>query len=194
MILPIEAYGNWILRQKCEKISLKDIKLRDLIENMWETMRFANGCGLAASQIGKAIKLFIVDTKSTFEALQPEERLGYFEKNDYGIFETFINAKIVSRSSETWSDYEGCLSLPEISKEVKRSWNITIEYYDSNFEKQTRTFGGYTARVIQHEYDHTEGVLYIDRINALTKKMIDGKLKRIMKGQVETKYLMKYNK
>ncbi len=194
MILPIEAYGNRILRRKCEKISLKDIELRDLIENMWETMRFANGCGLAASQIGKAIKLFIVDTKSTFETLQPEERLDYFEKNDYGIFETFINAKIVSRSSEPWSDYEGCLSLPEISKEVKRSWNIAIEYYDSNFEKQTRTFGGYTARVIQHEYDHTEGVLYIDRINALTKKMIDGKLKRILKGQVETKYLMKYNK
>lgn len=194
MILPIEAYGNRILRRKCEKISFKDIELRDLIENMWETMRFANGCGLAASQIGKAIKLFIVDTKSTFETLHPEERLDYFEKNDYGIFETFINAKIVSRSSETWSDYEGCLSLPEISKEVKRSWTITIEYYNSNFEKQTRTFGGYTARVIQHEYDHTEGVLYIDRINALTKKMIDGKLKRILKGQVETKYLMKYNK
>ncbi len=194
MKLPIEAYGNRILKQKSINVPLDYPELNVLIENMWETMKGANGCGLAAPQVGKPIKLFIVDTQSTFEALTPEERTGYFEKNDNGISETFINAQILNYSPETWGDYEGCLSIPEISKEVKRPWSITINYYDSNLEEQLRTFDGYTARVVQHEYDHTEGILYIDYLNQLSKKMIEGKLKKILKGQIITKYLMKYKK
>ncbi len=194
MKLPIEAYGNPILRKKCVDTSIKNEELLRLIEDMWETMNYANGCGLAAPQIGETTNLFIVDTKSTYEMIEPAERIGYFEKDDNGITETFINAKILSFSSEKWTDYEGCLSLPEISKEVVRPWSIKIEYYDLDFKKQTRVFGGYTARVIQHEYDHTKGILYIDRINPLTRKLIESKLKKISKKQVKTKYLMKFGK
>ena len=130
MKLPIEAYGNRILRQKCANVSLANPELKVMVESMWETMNYANGCGLAASQVGMAIKLFIVDSKSTFDALSPEDRIGYFEKNDSGILETFINARILNYSPEIWDNYEGCLSIPDISKEVKRPWSITIEYYD----------------------------------------------------------------
>ena len=191
MKLPIETYGNQVLRQKCVDVSLNDINLKVLIENMWETMDSANGCGLAAPQVGKAIRLFIVNTKSTYDILQPDDRKGYFEKGDEGILETFINAKIIQSSEEEWEDNEGCLSIPSVSKEVKRPWNITLEYFDSNLKKHTRTFGGYTARVIQHEYDHTQGILYVDRINPLARKLLEGKLKKIAKGQVPTTYLMK---
>ncbi len=194
MKLPIEAYGNRILRQKCIDTSLENGNLGSLVENMWETMIHANGCGLAASQIGESIKLFIVDTKSTYDMLEPPDRYRCFEKDDTGITETFINAKIVSYSSNKWVDYEGCLSLPGLSKEVERPWSINIEYFDMNLEKQTRTFGGYTAKVIQHEYDHLEGVLYIDRISPLTKKLIDSKLKKIPRKQVKTEYLMRYKR
>ncbi len=194
MKLPIEAYGNQILRQKCTDVSIKNDELSRLIENMWETMNYANGCGLAAPQIGETINLFIVDTKSTYEMIETADRIGYFEKDDNGITETFINAKILSFSSKKWTDYEGCLSLPGISKDVVRAWSIKIEYYDWDFKKQTRVFGGYTARVIQHEYDHTKGILYIDRINPLTKRLIEGKLKKILRKQIETKYLMKFGK
>lgn len=194
MKLSIEAYGNHILRQKCAVISSDYNNLENLVENMWETMANAKGCGLAAPQIGKAIKLFIVDTKSTFEMLEPKDRTGYFEDNDSGICETFINAKIIHCSDENWEDYEGCLSIPDISQKVKRPWSITVEYFDLEFNKHLKTFGGYSARTIQHEYDHTEGILYIDRMDQLSRKLIDGKLKKIIKKQVRTEYRMRYKR
>jgi len=154
----------------------------------------ANGCGLAAPQIGRAIKLFIVDTRSTYESLSPEARASYFEKEDRGIAETFINAKILSYSQKEWNDYEGCLSIPGISKEVLRPWSIKIEYYTANFEKQEKNFGGYTARVIQHEYDHTNGILYTDRVDKMGKKQTAKKLKEIAKGKIEVPYAIKFAK
>jgi peptide deformylase len=189
---PILAYGHSILKQKCNDIEKDYPELDKLIADMWETMENANGCGLASPQIGLPIRLFIVDSKTTFENLDEQDQGIYFEKNDSGIKEIFINAKIIERSAELWEDEEGCLSIPNLFYKVKRNWAITIEYYNRNFEKQIRTFSGTTARMIQHEYDHTEGILYLDYLKPLTKKLLEGKLKKIARGQIKTRYPMKF--
>lgn len=192
MNLPIVAYGNRILKQKCIPINENSQEMQDLITNMWETMENSNGCGLSSSQINKPLQLFIVDSQITFENLDTESQLLYFEKNDKGIRETFINAKIIDTSEETWADYEGCLSIPGLSQKVERPWEITIEYFNQDFIKQTKTFTGLTARIIQHEYDHTQGVLYIDRLKPLTRKLIESRLKKIVDGNIKTGYPMKF--
>lgn len=192
MNLPIVAYGNRILKQKCIPINEDSQEIQNLIINMWETMENSNGCGLASPQINKPLQLFIVDSQITFESLDTEGQLLYFERNDKGIRETFINAKIIDSSEETWEDYEGCLSIPGLSQKVKRPWGITIEYLDQNFIKHTKTFSGLTARIIQHEYDHTQGTLYIDHLKPLTRKMIESKLKKIIYGNIKTGYPMKF--
>lgn len=188
----ILAYGHSILKQKCSDIEKNYPELDKLITDMWETMKNANGCGLSSSQIGLPIRLFVVDSKTTFENLEEADRKIYFSQDDKGIMETFINAKIIERSAELWEDEEGCLSIPNLSQKVTRHWAITIEYCNRDFEQQTKTFSGTTARMIQHEYDHTEGILYLDYLKPLTKKLMDGKLKKILKGQIKTKYPMKF--
>jgi len=188
----ILAYGHSILKQKCNDIEKDYPELDKLIADMWETMKNANGCGLASPQIGLPIRLFIVDSKTTFENLDDADRKIYFEKSDNGIMETFINAKIIERSEQLWEDEEGCLSIPNLLQTIKRNWTITIEYYNKDFELQTKTYSGTTARMIQHEYDHTEGILYLDYLKPLTKKLMEGKLKKITKGQIQTKYPMKF--
>lgn len=192
MNLPIVAYGNRILRQKCIKITENSQEIQDLITNMWETMENSNGCGLSSSQINRPLPIFIVDSQIIFENFDTEDQLLNFEKNDKGIRETFINAKIINTSEETWEDYEGCLSIPGLSQKVERPWEITIEYLDQNFTPQTQTFTGLTARVIQHEYDHTQGVLYIDHLKPLTRKMIESKLKKIVNGNIIIQYPMTF--
>lgn len=189
---PILAYGHSILKQKCNDIEKSYPELEKLIADIWETMKNANGCGLASPQIGLPIRLFIVDSKSTFENFEEADRAFYYAQNDEGIMETFINAKIIERSEELWEDEEGCLSIPNLSQKIKRNWAITIEYYNQNFEKQTRSFSGTTARMIQHEYDHTEGILYLDYLKPLTKKLMEAKLRKIVKGQIAPKYPMKF--
>lgn len=188
----ILAYGHHILKQKCNDIEKDYPELDKLIADMWETMENANGCGLASPQIGLPVRLFIVDSKSTFDNLGEEERKFYFPQDDKGIMETFINAKIIQRSEELWEDEEGCLSIPNLFYKVKRNWAITIEYYNRNFEKQIRTFSGTTARMIQHEYDHTEGVLYLDYLKPLTKRLMASKLQKILKGQIVPAYPMNF--
>ncbi|HLW39760.1 MAG TPA: peptide deformylase [Flavobacterium sp.] len=188
----ILAYGHHILKQKCNDIEKDYPELDKLIADMWETMENANGCGLASPQIGLPIRLFIVDSKSTFDNLGEEDRKFYFPQDDKGIMETFINAKIIQRSEELWDDEEGCLSIPNLFYKVKRNWAITIEYYNRNFEKQIRTFSGTTARMIQHEYDHTEGVLYLDYLKPLTKRLMASKLQKILKGQIVPAYPMNF--
>lgn len=188
----ILAYGHHILKQKCNDIEKDYPELDKLIADMWETMENANGCGLASPQIGLPIKLFIVDSKSTFDNLGEEDRKFYFPQDDKGIMETFINAKIIQRSEELWEDEEGCLSIPNLFYKVKRNWAITIEYYNRNFEKQIRTFSGTTARMIQHEYDHTEGILYLDYLKPLTKRLMASKLQKILKGQIVPAYPMNF--
>lgn len=188
----ILAYGHHILKQKCNDIEKDYPELDKLIADMWETMENANGCGLASPQIGLPIRLFIVDSKSTFDNLGEGDRKFYFPQDDKGIMETFINAKIIQRSEELWDDEEGCLSIPNLFYKVKRNWAITIEYYNRNFEKQIRTFSGTTARMIQHEYDHTEGVLYLDYLKPLTKRLMASKLQKILKGQIVPAYPMNF--
>jgi len=189
MILPIVPYGKGVLRQKCKEIDQHYPDLEMLIENMWETLYPADGSGLAAPQVNHPIKLFIVDSKIMFDKMDPEVSVELFD-GDEGIKETFINAKIKEYSDDFWVEEEGCLSIPSLSEEVKRSWTITIEYFDRNFQKQVTTFSGLTARVIQHEYDHTNGKLYIDYVNPIKRKLLNRKLTKIIKGQIETKYKM----
>lgn len=194
MRLPILSLGHRILKEKCEDISPDYLNLDKLISEMWETMQNANGCGLAAPQIGLPIRLFIVDSKSIYENLEESDKQTCYETNDKGIMETFVNAKIIERSDRCWEDDEGCLSIPDLFQLVKRPWTIKIEYYSPDFVKQVRTYSGATARVIQHEYDHTDGILFIDHLKPLTKRLLESKLRRIMKGQIKTKYPMRFIK
>lgn len=192
MNLPIIAYGNPVLKQKCSKIQENIPEIQKLIGDMWDSMKNANGCGLSSSQIGKPLQLFIVDSEVIYENFDMEDQLLYFEKNDKGIKETFINAKIINSSEETWDDDEGCLSIPGLSQKVTRPWEITIEYLNQDFIRQTKTFTGLTARIIQHEYDHTRGILYTDRLKPLTRKLMESKLKKIANGNIVAKYPMKF--
>jgi peptide deformylase len=189
MILPIVAYGDPVLRKMGVDIDKEYPNLNELIENMKETMINARGVGLAAPQIGKAIRLFIVDTSPFGEDddLSDKEReyLGSFKK-------VFINAKILKEDGDEWAFNEGCLSIPGITEDVFRQEKITLEYFDENFEKHTEVIDGMAARVIQHEYDHIEGVLFIDKIASLTKRLIKKKLENISKGLVNTDYKMKF--
>ena len=189
MILPIIAYGDPVLRKMGVDIDKEYPNLTQLIENMQETMVNANGIGLAAPQIGKAIRLFIVNT-SPFEKdedLEDEERafLANYKK-------VFINAKILKEEGDEWAFNEGCLSIPDITEDVFRQDTITIEYVDENFEKHTEVLDGLAARVVQHEYDHIEGILFTDKISSLKKRLIKKKLENISKGKVNPSYRMKY--
>ncbi|WP_270721857.1 peptide deformylase [Bacteroides hominis] len=182
MKLPILVYGQPVLRKTCEKVDMFAPELDRLITDMWETLRDADGCGLAASQVGSSLQLFIVNSRDTFLYMDKQERTRYFE-GDTGIQETFINAEILARDDERMhSEEEGCLSLPGMSERVKRPWSITVHYFDRDRKEHTRTFRGYTARVIQHEYDHTLGKLYIDRLDSLRRNLIANKLKKFAAG------------
>lgn len=192
MIRPILAYGHPVLRQKCDEVDRDLPGLDRLIADLWETMEHAKGCGLASSQTGIPIKLFVVDSKSTYENLSETERRLYYAQDDKGIKETFINARIIQRSQECLEDEEGCLSIPDLFCKVKRNQTITIDYYNRYFERQVRSFSGTTARMIQHEYDHTEGLLFLDYLKPLTRKLLEAKLKKIIKGQTIPRYPMKF--
>ncbi len=159
---------------------------------MWHTMEFANGCGLSAIQIGLPICVFLVDSQSTYDLLTAPDRKHYFDQADTGIRETFINADIISRSKTSWHDQEGCLSIPGITHRVERPWEITIEYQDRQFNKQRKRFSGLTARMIQHEFDHIQGILFLDYLKPLAKRLIATKLKKIAKGKIEQPYPMKF--
>jgi len=193
MVLPIIPYGNIILRQKCNDVDLNHPNLDNLIDSMWETLYPADGSGLAAPQINHSLKLFIVDTKESFDRMDEEVREELFD-GDCGIKETFINAKIIDSTDEYWIEHEGCLSIPSLSEEVERPWGITVEYLDRHLNKQNKTYSGITARVIQHEFDHTEGKLYIDHVKPIKRKLLTRKLTKISKGQIATKYKMQYLK
>lgn len=194
MEFPIYAYGNNILKTKTTELLKNFPKLDMVICNMWETMEKAHGCGLAAPQIGKSIQLFIVDTKVLFDNMNETERNLLFAEGDNGIREVFINTKIVNQSEEKWEETEACLSLPFLSGKVVRSWSIEVQYQNQHFETIKRKFSGMTARVILHEYDHTQGVLYIDHLKKFSRKLMEGKLKKIYNGKVERLYKMKFQR
>lgn len=189
MILPIIAYGDAVLRKKAEDISKDYPKLEELISNMYETMYGAFGVGLAAPQIGLPIRMFLVDTSpfAEDEDFTPEEQeiLKNFKR-------TFINAKILEESGDEWAFNEGCLSIPDVREDVFRKPKITIQYQDENFVTNTESFDGLIARVIQHEYDHIEGILFTDKLSALKKRLIKGRLSNISKGKVDVDYRMRF--
>jgi peptide deformylase len=191
MVLPILSYGNQKLNQVCKSVGGNDPELQRLIDNMWKTLEAANGAGLAAPQVDISLQLFIIDSESTFRVMTEFERKEYFS-SDEGILETFINTRVISRSDETWMDREGCLSMPSFTVVVERPWSIEIEYFDRTFQKKRRAFSGLTARMIQHEYDHTRGVLFLDYVNSFTKARLKKKLLAIQSGEIKTIYPMKF--
>lgn len=189
MILPIFAYGEPVLRKKGAVIDQDYPKLEELLENMFETMYEASGIGLAAPQIGHPIRLFLVDASpfAEDEDLSEEERasLENFKK-------VFINAQIVEEMGDEWAFNEGCLSIPDVREDVFRQSDIVLEYQDENFEKHKDTFTGIVARIIQHEYDHIEGILFTDKLSPLKKRLIKTKLSNISKGKVSIDYRMRF--
>lgn len=189
MILPIVAYGDPVLKKLGEEINKDYPNLKELIDNMYKTMDGAYGVGLAAPQIGLPIRLFIVDTSpfAEDEALSPEE-----QKELKAFKRTFINAQIINEEGDEWAFNEGCLSIPDVREDVFRKPTITITYVDENFEKHTETFTGLIARVIQHEYDHIEGILFTDKLSTLKKRLIKGKLANISKGKISVDYRMRF--
>jgi peptide deformylase len=188
MILPIVAYGAQILRKVSASIDASYPPLPKLLEDMWETMYSSNGVGLAAPQINKDIRLFVIDSAQIFESLEPHE-IGKYPDAP-GVKQVFINAKIVELAGDVWSYNEGCLSIPNIREDVSRHETVTLEYQDENFITHTKTFNGITARVILHEYDHIEGKLFIDYLKPLRKKLLQGKLNDISKGKTRIDYKM----
>jgi len=184
MILPIVAYGDPILKREADEIEKDYPFLEELIANMFETMYNAEGVGLAAPQIGKSIRLFIVDA-SPFE--EEEAELKNFKK-------VFINPIILEEEGKIWAFNEGCLSIPGIREDVNRYPKITIEYFDENFNLVEETFEGMGARIVQHEYDHIEGILFTDLIKPLKRRLLRGRLNNISKGDVRVPYRMKFPK
>lgn len=188
MILPIVAYGHPVLRQVAKDITADYPDLGKLIENMWETMYASNGVGLAAPQINRDIRLFVIDSAQMFTNMEDGEEDDY--PDTPGHKGVFINAHIVELNGKEWSYNEGCLSIPKIREDVSRHEKVTLQYMDENFESHTNTFRGLTARIILHEYDHIEGKLFIDHISPLKRKLMRGKLTDISKGKVNVDYRM----
>tara|TARA_R110000868_G_scaffold281257_1_gene541641 strand:- start:5966 stop:6556 length:591 start_codon:yes stop_codon:yes gene_type:complete len=189
MILPIIAYGDPVLRKVGSNITQEYLNLEKLIANMWETMYNASGVGLAAPQIGLPIRLFVIDTSpfSDDEELSKKEQeaLNGFKK-------VFINAEIEEETGDEWTFNEGCLSIPDIREDVNRKANIVISYLDENFQEKRETYDGLLARVIQHEYDHIEGILFTDKLSSLKKRLIKSKLSNISKGKINADYRMRF--
>jgi len=189
-ILPIVAYGHPVLREVAKDITAAYPNLDKLIEDMWQTMYASNGVGLAAPQINRSIRLFVVDTEQMFEGMDAAEKKEF--PGDQGIKKAFINAHIVELDGEPWAYNEGCLSIPKIREDIKRPESVTLEYVNEQFELFTETFTGLTARVILHEYDHIEGKLFIDYISPLKRKLMKGKLADISKGKIRVDYKMMF--
>lgn len=191
MILPVVAYGDPVLRKVGKEIDKEYPELSKLIENMWLTMENANGVGLAAPQIGKSIRLFVIDATPFAD----DEELTDDEKKVLLSFrKVFINPKIESEEGDEWSFEEGCLSIPEIKEEVWRSETIHVTYQDEEFKTHKATYNGLAARVFQHEYDHIEGILFTDKLSSLKKRLIKKKLENVSNGKIGADYRMRHFK
>ncbi len=180
MILPIVAYGDSVLKKEAKDITKDELDLAKLIEDMFDTMNNAGGIGLAAPQVGKSIRVFIADAS-------PLE-----EESSKDFKRVFINPTILEEYGEEWSYNEGCLSIPGIRGEVSRPSKLKIHYFDENWKEHTEEFDGMPARIIQHEYDHIEGILFVDHFSSLKKQLLKGKLKDVSKGDVDVAYRMKF--
>jgi len=189
MILPIIAYGDPVLRKLGKSIDKEYPALESLLENMFETMYGAKGIGLAAPQIGLPIRIFIVDATP----FKDDEELELEERNFLSTFkQVFINAQIIDETGDEWVFNEGCLSIPDVREDVFRNETVKIEFLDEKFEKHTKEFSGIAARIIQHEYDHIQGILFTDKLSSLKKRLIKGKLANISKGKIRIYYRMHF--
>lgn len=180
MIYPVCVFGDPVLRKKAEPISKDYNNLQQIIQNMYETMYNSDGVGLAAPQVGMPIRLFVVDTNTDSD-----------DEDEAGLKKAFINPEILEKTGDEWVMNEGCLSLPEIREDVVRPDTIKIKYYTEDFEEKIETYNGFTSRVIQHEYDHLEGVMFVDYLNILKRRILKSKLTAISKGKVQPKYRIK---
>lgn len=178
MIYPITVYGDPLLRKVAKPIDTNSVNIKELVENMFETMYHSDGVGLAAPQVGKSIRVFVVDASP---AAEDEPELEGFKK-------AFINPEILERTGEEYVMNEGCLSLPEIREDITRNEHVKIKYLDENLEEHIDEYGGFAARVILHEYDHLDGILLVDHLSPLRKRLLKGKLTAISKGKVKTSY------
>ncbi|MCB0549625.1 MAG: peptide deformylase [Phaeodactylibacter sp.] len=182
MLLPIYAYGQPVLKKKAEDINPGHPGLPEFIENMWETMYHAEGVGLAAPQVGESLRLFVVDTIQIMEE----------GKEDEGIKKVFINAYKIEEAGEPWTYEEGCLSIPDVRGDVDRPPQLRLRYLNENFEEQEEVFTGINARVIQHEYDHIDGILFTEHLKPIKRRLVRRKLEDIKKGKVKVDYRMKF--
>lgn len=182
MILPVYAYGQPVLKKVATPISADYENLQGLIADMWETMYAAHGVGIAAPQIGLSIRLFVIDSIQIMEE----------DKKSEGIKKVFINAKVVEETGDLWPYEEGCLSIPEIRGDVERTQKVRIQYQDENFKQYDEIYEGINARVIQHEYDHIEGILFTEKLKPLKKKLIQRKLNDVKAGKIQADYKIKY--
>ena len=192
MILPIVAYGSPVLRKVCNDISPDYPELTVLINDLWETMYNSKGVGLAAPQVNRDIRLFVIDSVQILNNLTDDEKLDY--PGDHGYKGVFINAHLVSVTGDDWAYNEGCLSIPKIREDIFRQEKVTLDFMDENFQPRRKTFTGITARVILHEYDHTDGKLFIDYLKPLKRKLLKRKLDDISKGKVDVDYRMLFVK
>ncbi len=192
MILPIVAYGNAVLRKVCDDITPDYPELQKLLADMWETLYNSNGVGLAAPQINKPIRLFIIDTAQIVDDFNDEDMRKY--PGEIPLKQIFINAYVIEESGDTWSYNEGCLSIPKVREDVTRTRKVRLKYLDENFAPQEKEFFGIAARVIQHEYDHIEGKLFIDYLTQLKKRLIKKRLDDVTAGRVRTDYRMLFSK
>jgi peptide deformylase len=179
MIYPVTVFGDPVLRKKAEPITTDFQDLKGFIQNMFDTMYNSDGVGLAAPQVGQAIRIFVIDSE-----IDDEDELP-------GIKKAFINPEIIEKTGDEWVMNEGCLSLPEIREDVLRPETVKIKYFDEEFNEHVETYSGFTSRVIQHEYDHLEGVMFVDYLNPLRKRILKSKLSAISKGKVIPKYRIK---
>ena len=191
MILPIVSYGSSVLKKTAKEITSDYPNLSELIANMWETMYAANGVGLAAPQIGLSIRVFVIDASPFVD----EENMSVKEIENINTFKkVFINPKIISEEGNLWDFNEGCLSIPDIREDVSRKEKISINFFDENFVPQKLKLNGLAARVVQHEFDHIEGVLFTDHLSSLKKRLIKNRLSLISKGDITVDYKMSFPK
>jgi peptide deformylase len=202
MIYPIVAYGDPVLRKKADDIAQDYLELPKLVADMFETMYASSGVGLAAPHIGKPIRLFVIDSAVVLQRLNEKYNSQEEEEDDdedddmfrgeVGVKKVFINPRQVNLAGDEWVYNEGCLSIPNVREDVTRPDEITLEYLDENFEPYVETFTGFTGRVIQHEYDHIEGILFTDRLKPLKKRLLKPRLEKISRGDVKVDYKMKF--
>jgi peptide deformylase len=194
MIFPIVAYGHPVLRKVARDIDETYPDLPKLIEDMWETMYASNGVGLAAPQINKDIRIFVVDSSQIFLNMDEDDRQEESYPDDPGIKQVFINAHIVEEAGEDWAYNEGCLSIPKVREDIYRAEEVTLEFVDEHFKKHRKTYNGITGRIILHEYDHIDGKLFIDHLTPLKRKLLKRKLDDISKGSIKVDYKMLFPK